>query len=101
MNLCKYLATFGVLHVLVLPVRADEITDRIRVGSTQEEVISIMGGKPYDTDCSSILGVKSCKLFWKRAAFDKVSFVVSFYEIMLVAERVVSTSVQTKKGDYK
>lgn len=80
---------------------ADELTDKIKVGATQEEVISIMGGKAYDSDCSTTIGVKSCKLFWKKASFDKSEFIANFYDITLIADRVVSTNVITKRGVLK
>ena len=80
---------------------ADELTDKIKVGATQEEVISIMGGKAYDSDCSTTIGVKSCKLFWKKASFDKSEFIANFYDITLIADRVISTNVLTKRGFLK
>lgn len=82
-------------------VRADELTNKIRIGTGHRDVESIMGDKPYDTDCSITLGIKSCKLFFKRADFDKNGFTAYFYEIVLIAERVFSTNVQTKRGIYK
>jgi hypothetical protein len=82
-------------------VMADETTDKIRVGMTQDEVISLMGSKPYDSDCSTTVGVKACKLFWKKATFDKNSFTAFFYDVTLIADRVVSTNVLTKQGVFK
>ena len=80
---------------------ADELTDRIKVGATKDEVVSIMGSNPYDSDCSTTVGVKTCKLFWRKATFDKSSFSANFYDITLVADRVISTNVLTRRGEFK
>jgi len=80
---------------------ADELTDRIKVGSTQEEVIAIMGGKPNETDCTTRLGIKTCTLSWRRAVFDKTTFTAFFYEISFIADRSVSTNLITKQGTFK
>lgn len=80
---------------------ADELTDKIKVGATKAEVVSIMGSEPYDSDCSSTVGVKSCKYFWKRATFDRNSFSANFYDVTLIADRVISTNVLTRRGDFR
>lgn len=80
---------------------ADELTDKIKVGSTKEEAIAIMGGNPNDSECSTTVGVKSCKLFWKKAVFDKTTFSAFFYDVTLIADRVISTNVMIRRGDFK
>lgn len=91
------------LFIVTLPSAsfADELTDKIKVGATKEEVVSIMGGDPYDSDCSTTVGVKSCKYFWKKATFDKTKFSANFYDVTLIADRVISTNVLTRRGEFK
>lgn len=92
----------GILLLLVTNFSlADELTEKIRIGTGPGEVEAIMGDKPYDTDCSTTLGVRSCRIFFKKADFDKNGFTAYFYEVLLVADRVVSTNVQMKRGAYK
>lgn len=80
---------------------AEDLTDRIKVGATQAEIVALMGERPYDTNCSTTLGVKSCKLSWKKATFDKNSFIATFYEITLIADHVISTNTFTRQGVFK
>lgn len=89
--------------LLLIPVLsyADSVSDKIKIGQSQDDVSIIMGGGPYDSDCSSTFGVKMCKLSWKKANFDRSSFSAMFYEVSLVADKVVSVNVQSKSGVYK
>lgn len=80
---------------------ADEFIDKIKMGQTSDDVVSVMGSQPYNTDCSTTLGVKYCTLYWKIASFDKATVSASFYEISLVADRVISKSLQVKQGNFK
>lgn len=99
MRIHNCIATF----FLLIPALsyADSLSDRIKIGQSQDDVSITMGGSPYDSDCSSTFGVKMCKLSWKKANFDKSNFSAIFYEVSLVADKVVSVNVQSKSGVYK
>lgn len=71
---------------------ADDLSNRVKVGMSKSEIVSVFGENPDGEDCTAILTVSKCSLIWKKGLISKTT-----YTVTTVADRVVAVSVQSGK----
>lgn len=76
-------------------VAADELADKIKVGTPIEVLPALLGGEANSTACQATLGVITCKMTW---IIGGIFSNVRVYEVTSIAGRVVSVSWSTKRG---
>lgn len=84
-----------VLLVILLAtgdIRADTLSNKIQAGLTRDAVVALMEAPPDQEACKTVWVVQSCLLVWKRGVLTRTT-----YEVLLVANRVVSITTKIDK----